>query len=108
MQDEAREIGRRRFSSIGLLLLACALLPATALAPKRGAAVALLSLPQSGSATYIRWATGQGARIIGTTPLGGLVLDRAPDGIFFSALRHGVITIAVPLGLCTSSPGIKR
>ena len=108
MQVDAKGSAKSRLGSISLLLLACALLPATALSPKQGAALAVLSLSHSASGSYVRWATGRGARIIGTTPLGGLVLDHAPDGAMYAALRHGAIAIAVPLGLCTSSPRIEK
>lgn len=108
MQAEAKESGKSRFGSISLLLLVCALLPATAISPKQGAALAVLSLSPSASGSYARWATGHGARIIGTTPLGGMVLDHAPDGALYASLHHGVIAIAVPLGLCTGSPRIEK
>lgn len=108
MRVAGNENRKRQRGSLSLLLLACALVPATALAPKQGAALAVLSLSPTGSASYAGWATGRGARILGTTPLGGIVLDHAPDGALYSALSHGAIAIAVPLGLCTSSPGIEK
>lgn len=105
MKRKARQRETSQSGSLALLGFAGVLLLATALAPRQGSALAVLSLLPSGSASYVQWATERGGRIVGTTPLGGLVIDHAPDGAFYAALRHGTIAIAVPLGLCSPTPG---
>jgi hypothetical protein len=105
MRVEQRQHGSSLASSLLLLFLAVVLLMSTALAPKEGSALAAFSVLPSGSAPFLDWATDRGARIVGTTPFGGLVLDHAPNGTIYSALRHGTIAIAVPPGLCSSKPG---
>lgn len=85
-----------------LCLLVPAIFLATVLLPRGGSGVLLLSVSSAHNGPLMQWAVRHGAAIAGSTPIGGIVLDRAPDGMFLKAMSHGKIAIAVPSALCAS------
>jgi hypothetical protein len=81
---------------------------ASALAPRIGSAVLLLPITNQAGHKALQWALANNARVLGSSVVGGIVLDHAPDQIFLNALNAGALAISVPAAACTSRPRNNR
>lgn len=86
--------------SLCLLAFVGLMVVATTFAPRNGSALAVFAISPARYGPILEWSAAHGARLTGTTAIGGLVLDHAPEGAFLTALSEGAIAIAVPLALC--------
>ena len=69
-------------------------------APRQGLATLYLPLAPTSRHSALDWALRHGSYVIGTGPVGGLLLGGAPPELALRAAREGALAIAVPSFLC--------
>ena len=87
---------------VGVVLIA------SVFAPRVGSAVLILPMTDQAGQKALQWALANDARVLGSTIVGGIVLDHAPDRTFINALTAGALAISVPAVACINRPRSNR